>query len=74
MSIRYRLGLASGKSEVIADPFLIDISTAGVLVIYDHRNVIARAIAPGQWHTFEVIDDDDAPADVYTDATKAAAG
>lgn len=71
---RYRLVLASGQSEVIENPFLIDISTAGVLVIYDQRNVITRAIAPGQWLTFEMIDDASTAPDVYGAATQAAGG
>lgn len=74
MSLRYRLVLASGKSEVIENPFLIDVSTSGVLVIYDQGNVLRRAIAPGQWHTFDLIEDGDAAPDVYGDATKAAVG
>lgn len=72
--IRYRLVLASGKVETVENPILIDIGTSGVLVIYDQTNAIVRAIAPGQWHTFDRIEDDDPTPDVYSDATKAAVG
>lgn len=72
--IRYRLVLASGRSEIIENPFLIDISASGVLVIYDQRNVLVRAFAAGQWHTFEIIEDAADAPDVYGDATKAAVG
>ena len=58
----------------IEDPFLIDVGTSGVLVIYDQSNAIIRAVAPGQWNALKRVEDvADAP-DVYSDATKAAVG